>query len=54
MKKARCYREFCCNTATAGLTDHGEGVSGPFVKPRPVYEYRGVWGFCSQHAERGV
>lgn len=51
MSKARCYHEFCCNAAVHHLRDFGQGKSGPFDPARPVYEYRGVFGFCSQHHE---
>lgn len=49
---ARCYTEFCCNRAILDLTDFGVGASGPFDPAKPVYERRGVWGFCMQHAPR--
>jgi len=40
--KARCYREFCCNTATNYLHDYG-----PRQGTDP--QYVGVWGWCDQH-----
>lgn len=49
---ARCYHEFCTMPATVELTDYGQGESGPFDPRRPVYEWRGVWGYCKRHAPR--
>jgi hypothetical protein len=47
--KVRCYMEFCCNPASLNVHDYGDGESGPYDPANPVYEYRGWWGWCTQH-----
>jgi hypothetical protein len=37
---ARCYREFCCNTAVHEITNYSGFTPG---------DYRGRWGYCDQH-----
>lgn len=47
--KARCYSELCTAEATLLVRDYGNGQSGPFSELDPIYEYRGLWGWCTTH-----
>lgn len=48
----RCYHEYCSTPATHHLIDYGNGKTGPFNPAKPVYEYRGVFGYCDNHPKR--
>lgn len=44
--KARCYAEYCCNTATHNVVVVNRGLR-PDMPPIP-------WGWCTQHLHWGT